>query len=343
MVEDENGQSEVVALGLMTNENKETLYWFFETFKRLNDRCTDTILFMTDKDTAERKVIKEIFPDVNYICLFHVLRTFNREIMREKQHINSVQRDQCKQIFEYMNYAKSEDEYNTLFERLKSESPASVFDYFVKNWHSIKNECVTGLTYHSGNFLNDTNNRLGSFNGKLKSLVPTFSNLDDFIEKLFILLKCVRLERDTKAVKMVQKLQQDKKKITRITDTDLLQYFSLLTPYAFDYVKKQFEIKTKVLSSTTVNVCGCRFCVAMKLPCRHIFYLRSTKNITLYKEELCLVRWIKKYYQQHQRVFQTFPTVQQIQNTNTDADNEVPLKIVTKKKQKKLSPNDKFR
>jgi len=39
-----------------------------------------------------------------------------------------------------MYYAKSEDEYNTLFERLKSEAPASVFDYFVKNWHSIKNE-----------------------------------------------------------------------------------------------------------------------------------------------------------------------------------------------------------
>lgn len=256
-----------------------------------------------------------------------MLRTFNREITCEKQHINSIQRDQCKQIVEYMYYAKSEDEYNTLFERLKSEAPASVFDYFVKNWTGIKNEWVTGLTYHSGNFLNDTNNRLESFNGKLKSVVPTFSNLDDFIEKLFILLKCVRLERDTKAVKMVQKLP-----ITRITDTDLLQYFSLLTPYAFDYVKKQFEIKTKVLSSTTVNVCGCLFYVAMKLPCRHIFYLRSTKNITLYKEELCSVRWTKKYYQQHQRVFQTSPTVQQnIQNTITDAENEVSLKIMTKK------------
>jgi len=76
----------------------------------------------------------------------------------------------------------------------------------------------------------------------------------------------------------------------KVTDTDLFQYFSLLTPYAFDYVKKkQFEIKTKVLSSTTVNVCGCRFYVAMKLPCRHIFYLRSTKDITLYKEKLCSV------------------------------------------------------
>jgi len=334
MVEDGNGQSEVVALGLMTNEEKETLHWFFETFKRLNDRSTDTRLYMTDKDMVERKVIKEVFPDVNLaICLFHVLRTFNREITCEKQNINSVQRDQLKKIFEDMCYARSEDEYNSLFIRLKSEAPASVFDYFLKNWHTIKNEWVTGLTFHSGNFLNDTNNRLESFNGKLKSVIPTFSNINDFIEKLFILLRCVRLERDTKAVKMVQKLPT-----TRITDKDLLQYFCLLTPYAFDFVKKQFEIKSKTLSSTTVNICGCRFNVALTLPCSHIFYLRSMKNITLYKEELCAIRWTRKYYQQHQRVFQSPPTLPEIPNIT----NKVNLNIVTKNS-KKLSSNDKFR
>jgi len=53
---------------------------------------------------------------------------------------------------------------------------------------------VTRLTFHSGHFLNDSNNHLESFNDKLNSVIPTFSNLDVFIEKLFILLKCVRLE-----------------------------------------------------------------------------------------------------------------------------------------------------
>lgn len=332
MVEDGNGQSEVEALGLMTNEEKETLRWFFETFKRLNDRSTDTRLYMTDKDMAERKVIREIFPNVNLaICLFHVLRTFNREITCEKQNINSVQRDQLKKIFEDMCYAKSIDEYNALFERLKSEAPATVLDYFLKNWHNIKNEWVTGLTFNSGHFLNNTNNRLESFNGKLKSVIPTFSNLNNFIEKLFIVLKCLRLERDTKAVKMVQKLPT-----TRIKDTDLLQYFSLLTPYAFAFVKNQFELKSKSLPSTTVNVCGCQFNVALTLPCRHIFYLRSTKNITLYQEDLCAIRWTKKYYQQHQRVFQTPPAFPEIPG------NEVNVKTVTKNT-KKLSSNDKFR
>jgi len=136
---------------------------------------------------------------------------------------------------------------------------------------------------------------------------------------------------------MIQKLP-----LTRITDTDLLQYFLFLTVYAFVYVNKQFEIKSKSLSSITVNVCGCRFNVAIKLLCHHIFYLRSTKNNSLYKEKLCSICWIKKYYHQHQRVFQTSPTVPQMPNKLADADNEVNLKIVTTKTTK-LSSNDKFR
>ncbi|CAI6355793.1 unnamed protein product [Macrosiphum euphorbiae] len=58
MVEDGNGESEVAALGLMTNEEKETLRWFFETFKKFNGRSEDTKFFMTDKDMTERQVIK---------------------------------------------------------------------------------------------------------------------------------------------------------------------------------------------------------------------------------------------------------------------------------------------
>lgn len=197
MVEDGNGESEVAALGLMTNEEKETLRWFFETFKKFNGRSKDTKFFMTDKDMTERQVIKETFPNVSLgICLFHVLRTFNREITCEKQNVTPDQRDQLKQIFEKMCYAQCEDDYNSLFQHLQSKAPKSVFEYFLKNWHHIRREWVTGLTFHSGNLLNNTNNRLESFNGKLKSVIPVFSTIDDFVDKLFILLKCLRLERD---------------------------------------------------------------------------------------------------------------------------------------------------
>lgn len=188
MVEDGNGESEVAALGLMTNEEKDTLRWFFETFKRFNSSSENIKMFMTDKDMTERQVIKEIFPNVSLaICLFHVLRTFNREITCEKQNISPELRDHLKQVFEKMCYAQSEDDYNSLFQHLESEAPKSVFEYFLKNWHQIRHEWVTGLTFHSGNMLNNTNNRLESFNGKLKSVIPVFTNIDDFVDKLFIL------------------------------------------------------------------------------------------------------------------------------------------------------------
>jgi len=45
----------------MTNEEKDTLRWFFETFKKFNSSSENIKLFMTDKDMTKRQVIKEIF------------------------------------------------------------------------------------------------------------------------------------------------------------------------------------------------------------------------------------------------------------------------------------------
>jgi len=143
----------------------------------------------------------------------------------EKQNVSPELRDQLKQVFEKMCYAQSENDYNSLFRHLESKAPKSVFEYFLKNWHQIRHEWVTGLTFHSGNMLNNTNNRLESLNGKLKSVIPVFSNIDDFVDKLFILFKCLRLEHDRNAVKMVQKLP-----LVKIQHPDLNKYFSLLTP-----------------------------------------------------------------------------------------------------------------
>lgn len=35
MTEDENGQSEIAAIGLLVNEEEQTLRWFFESLKNL--------------------------------------------------------------------------------------------------------------------------------------------------------------------------------------------------------------------------------------------------------------------------------------------------------------------
>jgi len=87
MTEDGNGQSEIAAIGLLVNEEEQTLRWFFETFKKHNLISVNTRVYVTDKDMKKRKIIKQVFPEVSLtICLFHALRTINREITCDKRH-----------------------------------------------------------------------------------------------------------------------------------------------------------------------------------------------------------------------------------------------------------------
>lgn len=87
------------------------------------------------------------------------------------------------------NYFTAKLKKNTIFIR---EALHAVKNYFIKNWHHISEEWITGLTFNNGNFLNATNNRLESINSQLKSLIPTFSNLSDIFKQLFVVLRCVR-------------------------------------------------------------------------------------------------------------------------------------------------------
>lgn len=211
LVEDGNGQSEVAALGLLVNEEKETLAWFFKKFKELNPASINTRVFITNKDMKERTVLKNLFPESHLvICLFHTLRTFNREITCDKLGITPNQRDMSKHIFEKLCYCKNETEYMQIYtDFINSElTPHQVVTYFNKNWYNIREQWVTGLTSESGNFLNSTNNRLESFNSKLKSVIPVYSNLPEFFKTLFIILKCIRSERDHCAMKVIKDQQQ---------------------------------------------------------------------------------------------------------------------------------------
>jgi len=322
MIEDGNGQSEIAAIGLLVNEEEITLRWFFETFKKTNPISINTRVYVTDKDMKERNVIRTVFPNAALtICLFHTLRTFNREVTSEKRNITPKQRDDIKQIFQNLAYCKTQLEYDSMYHHLQAMAPESIMEYYNKNWHAIRNEWVIGMTLNTGNFMNKTNNRLEGFNGKLKSVISTFSTLDDFVEKLFIVLDCIRLERDKNAIKLVQKQPTQKNSIP-----ELQQFYSLLTPYAFNSLKTQFECaaETDVLEKTTENNCSCLFYNSMRLPCRHIFNLRKKQSLSLYDNSLCDERWTRNYYYQNQRVFKNVEV--------TDSDNTTMTTLYKKKK-----------
>jgi len=191
-----------------------------------------------------------------------------------------------------------------------------------------------GYRLNISKWLNTTNNRLESFNSKLKSVIPFFSNLSEFFKQLFVVIKCVRSERDSKTINLVQKLQTKS-----IENIDEYKYSMLLTPYAFNYLINGLSCKNKnkILESTSLSSCSCAFYNSMKLPYKHIFNKRRATNHSLYDEDICDERWTKNYYYKSQVIFKEPPKL-------CDAISDVSIETQKKPKSARLlSANEEFR
>lgn len=288
LVEDSNGESEVAAVCVLSSEDSECIQWMMEIFKSQNKKWNEVRVVMADKDMKERDVVKRSFPGVDVlICLFHTLRTFRREISTEKMGITAGQRTTCLEYVQKLAYASSLDEYNMLYELLKKNCPRKVVNYYDENWHQIKEEWVLGFKASCGSFLNFTNNRLESINGKLKQVIDYHSSLEEFVQKFFVILTSLRGERDHKAALQFQKVKVH----PFLASSPKAQYAKLLTSYAFSFVLKQMKLSAQVktiheesgnvykietsegMKAVTTMECGCIFQRSMKLPCRHILAL----------------------------------------------------------------------
>ncbi|KAL1429649.1 hypothetical protein MTO96_015917 [Rhipicephalus appendiculatus] len=279
IVEDGNGESEIVAVGLFSTEDGDTLKWFFEVFTAVNGKWDSIKVTMADKDIKERHVVREVLPKSSLqICEFHTLRTFRRELSLQKMDISKAQQETALEILQRMVYAKNEDEYLSLYETLKESSPKQVVQYFESNWHSIYKEWTMGMKWLNGNFLNSTNNRAENINAKLKSIVDRHSSLENFVKSFFCYVRAARQERSHKAASMLQK-----KRVLKNSDEDHQLYCQLLTPYAYKHIERQLRLSNEANahsnSVATANDCNCSFRVAMCLPCCHMFATRCDQGL----------------------------------------------------------------
>ena len=284
------------------------------TFKKRNPRWRD-IHVMADKDINERYVIKTTLPEASLlICLFHVLRSFRREISCDKMGITSGQRQLSLDLLQKLAYSSSNEDYETVYKELEKSAPKIVFKYFQENWHHIRNEWVLHSKDKCGSFLNSTNNRLESINAKLKQVINRHSSLEEFVSRFFVVLSALRCQCNHKAVVFFQKV----KVVPFNSGSPESLYSELLTSYASAYVTKQLAILHKVklvsimsdactvqtsegIKTVTALHCDCTFRTSMMLPCRHIFTVRKTLNKPLFLPELCNVRWTSAYYYDSQK------------------------------------------
>ena len=227
-------------------ETEDNIKWMLESLRERNQEFKPEVI-MADEGFNERAIIKEIFPKSTVpICLFHSSRSFKREIIDKVLGLAEGKQVVLKELFESMCYAKSEGEYAKHYQHFMNAALLHVQKYFGKNWQNIRQEGVLSFVFPCGNFLNTTNNRVKRFNGKLKSVIESYSSLEEFLHDLFTALYVTRNERNYKAA-----INYQKRKVLRYLPGFIHeQYATLLTSYAALFVTQQIEYLHRVGNMT---------------------------------------------------------------------------------------------
>ncbi|CAG2188624.1 unnamed protein product [Mytilus edulis] len=104
--------------------------------------------------------------------------------------ILSAQRYAALELIQKLVHSSSEEDYNANLKLIETTCPRQIF-----NWHNIHTEWVLVLTYFERSLTNTTNNRIESFNQKLKQVIKLYSGLDLFFENFIPLIGTLRNER----------------------------------------------------------------------------------------------------------------------------------------------------
>lgn len=350
MVVDGNGLSDIVGLLIVAEESEAVITSAMESFKQHNTAWVKTSVIMSDKDFNERQAFAKCFPGASLlICLYHTLRTFRREITVEKMGITSDERDRALEMITKIVYSKSEEAYEANVEELKAAKWKAVADYFLDNWHPIKEQwvaCFKDLVFNLGE---TTNNRLESTNAKIKSVCSRYGSMLQFFTEMSAVLGALRNERHH------QQIMGASRQSTGIEayEKDIRKYAEVLTPYAFKHVRNQAKLadcinvqqilpesKVVIKSSTygqvtvTADKCQCSYPVKMGLPCRHILKARTALNLSRFDQSLCSTRWTMDYYK---KAFKGVTPTSNSGSTNVD--------VIAAKEQKQatLTQAQKFR
>ncbi|KAI5754201.1 hypothetical protein M8J77_006720 [Diaphorina citri] len=301
MVINGNGQGEVAATFLLAHETEANIKKMLSIFKTHNPSFQSMKTVFTDKDFKERKSLQEELPHVSLkLCMFHTLRTFNRQITTEKMSINSETRKRVLRILQKMIYASNEEMYEQYYNQLLQLNLTKLSEYFNKNWHSIKEEWVVGLMKQEYTLNIVTTNHLECLNQKIKEVVTRNSPIIQFFKDLVTLLDSIYDEAKVKSIQMYTK------KSTGPTNGSIEEkYSNLLTPFAYGIIINELseiqnvDTEQLVNYSTTNTSCQCTFNRNTSLPCRHVLALLKKCGANLYQPDLINNKFKKDDFLMH--------------------------------------------
>lgn len=325
-VRDTMGLTHIIGVGLLANEQKDTLRSLFQNFKNVNGDVSNKIeCFMTDKDLTERAVIKEVFPGtILYMCEFHVLNIFSRQITTSSMKTTSKQRDIALDLLDKLTKSNTREQYEHLYEIFCKTVEKTVLLYYNHNWHNIT-EGWTRYSLSKNNYGNYTNNPVESTNARMKYEIPLHSTLVQFGVGFFRYYN-----RRNEAIKMRMGEDIYKHPIRGYPQgSPEYLYQRLLTPAGFKKVIVEFfrrKPMSFIVINNTLQLCWIRYGYAIlrvstevceyneytsiKLPCRHIFAVRDHFRLPLFHTCLCPERWTMQYNIENQPVLRSTPNIQ---------------------------------
>ena len=298
LVIDGNGLREIIGLFLVEEESKEVISSIVNSFKEKNEAWSKTAVIMSDKDFTERESFSSCFPDAKLlICLYHALRSFRREVTCEKMSISSAECNPVLEIIQSIAYANSEEAYKVNLKLLQNTKLHTVVDYFMENWDSIKEQWVMFYKDQSFNLGETTNNRIESTFRHVKNVCTKYASLMQFFNEFFTVLKTFRNQRNHN---YLMALHRKSTKLEGL-DSTLQQYHEYATPYAFAYIKRQWELSRTLDNVTSAHItaiygCECTLMKSMGLPYKHLFKKRLQEGKNLFDKQFVKDRWTLSYY-----------------------------------------------
>ena len=320
---DGNGNGQVVAHALISNESKAMITKFLSIFVENNPlEVAKTELVLEDKDFTEIGAIEETMPNVSiHLCMWHVLCAMRHRVNQEK--LDAECQEKIREVLQQIAYAHSSKEYDSGKEALQHETAdcSKLFQYFMTNWHSCWEKWVVYQRKDVPSYGNMTTNFLESFHSKLKKNLSCNSTLASCLLHLFWHNQFKNMQLASHALQRIMTQWYDLNEDTPLTK----QVYSIAIDYAANCMIKQVTEAKKISSSAayeklqggtegnfSVTVgentftvylaeefsCTCSFYRNMHMICSHGFLCIMKEDLDL-KEEWISSRWQQKHHIAH--------------------------------------------
>ncbi|XP_045025115.1 uncharacterized protein LOC123469833 [Daphnia magna] len=268
------------------------------TGKPINNEVAITKVTFTDKDCAEIAALGKTFTKaVHLLCQFHGLkavdfhltRTKNGEIEREKHH-------EIRQNFRAAMYAETPDACDKAKAYLIGPGLGSLGEYFADNWFNIEDKWTNLGRRNLPTFGNNTTNRIERFHHTIKDVLQKTKRLSEVIQTLVNVTLLRLSDRELK-----QKIREVR--FSTPSKPELIRKFAeSISPFAWNLLENEIKIMRKnyhfildndyltytIMSRNTnyklkkdLSSCSCHFYSAFGLPCRHIIYFHFKDNLEI--------------------------------------------------------------